>query len=237
MGSVLRCTARMARIALRDRFYARMVPNDFRPKARKQRILSIAFSAVQSWDLPAGDYLEFGVYEGKSFIYAYKLAEQMGLEMHFYAFDSFEGLPLVRGRDAEYGTFEQGQYACDEARFRQNLKKAGVDMSRVTIVPGFYDQVLNSETKSRLRIKRAAVVFIDCDLYESTVSVLRFISGYLTNGSILIFDDWFCFGADPTGGELGATREWLEQNRHIRLVEYYKFGVSGISFIVQIDEA
>jgi len=154
--------------------------------------------------------------------------------MYFYAFDSFEGLPEVTGKDKDYSLYRKGDYACDEGSFRQILAANGVDLDAVTIVPGFYENTLNKETKKNLNIKRAAIVWIDCDIYESTKYVLDFITDYLTMGSFIIFDDWFCFGADPNAGEMRATREWLEKNPQIRLLEYHKFGVSGQSFIVQI---
>ena len=98
------------------------------------------------------------------------------------------------------------------------------------------DRVLTDELKTCLPIKRAAVVWIDCDLYASTVPVLDFITGYLTTGSFIAFDDWFSFGADPDAGEMRATNEWLSRNPSIQLVEYHKFHTAGISFLVQKND-
>lgn len=103
-------------------------------------------------------------------------------------------------------------------------------------MPGFYDKVLTDELKKRLPIKRAAIVWIDCDLYNSTVPVLDFVTHYLTTGSFLVFDDWFSFGANPEAGEMRATNEWLARNPNITLVEYHKFHTAGILFIVQKHE-
>ena len=66
-------------------------------------------------------------------------------------------------------------------------------MNRVKIIPGWYSEVLNENTKKKLQIKKAAIVYVDCDLYESTVPVLDFITDYPVDGSILIFDDWNSF--------------------------------------------
>lgn len=205
------------------------------PRDHKEEIMRIFMRAVKWWDLPPGDYLEFGVYRGRSFIYAYKHAQRCNLNMHFYAFDSFQGLPEVRGQDTEYSGLRQGDYSCDEEFFRKALADNNVDPNRVTIVPGFYDETLNEKTKKKLNLKRAAIVWIDCDIYESTRPVLNFVTDYLTTGSIIAFDDWFLFGADPTAGEMRAATEWLDKNRHIRLVEYKQFGLFGQSFIVQVD--
>jgi len=202
----------------------------------KEEIMEAFMRAVKWWDLPPGDYLEFGVYQGRSFIHACKQARRWNLKMHFYAFDSFEGLPEVRGKDNAYSVLRQGDYACDEETFRKILCENNIDLDAVTIVPGFYRNTLTEKTKRQLNLNRAAIVWIDCDIYESTKPVLDFITDHLTTGSIIAFDDWFLFGADPNAGEMRAAREWLEKNRNIRLVEYKQFGLFGQSFIVQIEK-
>jgi O-methyltransferase len=205
------------------------------PRDHKEDIMRTFMRAVKWWDLPPGDYLEFGVYRGRSFIYAYKQAQLCNLNMHFYAFDSFEGLPEVTGHDKEFSGLCRGDYSCDEESFKQALAEHNVDLNAVTVVPGFYDETLNEKTKRQLNLKRAAIVWIDCDIYESTKPVLDFITDYLTTGSLIAFDDWFLFGADPNAGEMRAAREWLDKNKHIRLVEYRQFGLFGQSFIVQVE--
>lgn len=204
----------------------------------KWQILNMIMRSIRSWELPPGDYLEFGVYRGLSFKHAYELARRYELGfMDFFAFDSFEGLPADIGvSERKYDHFFEGQFSCSEDEFRRILDEAGVDLERVTLVPGFYDQVLTSTLKERLPIKRAAVVWIDCDLYASTVPVLDFVTDYLGTGSFLVFDDWFSFGADPGAGEMRATIEWQERNPNITLVEYQKFHSAGISFLVQKND-
>ena len=196
--------------------------------------MQLMFKTLTSQKLKEGDYLEFGVWQGNSMVNAYKCAVECGLhDMKFYAFDSFEGLPDFSGRDAEYNRFTKGQYCCSEDKFRENLVNAGVDMSKVVIVPGFYNETLGDELKQSLDINRAAVIWVDCDLYESTVPVLNFIKDYINSGTVIAFDDWFTFNADPHAGEYRAVREWLELNKNITL-EYYKdFGRSGRIFFVQ----
>ncbi len=206
------------------------------PRDHKEEIMGTFMQALTWWDLPPGDYLEFGVYRGRSFIYAYEQAKRFNLNMHFYAFDSFQGLPQVRGHDKKYSRLSQGDYSCDEKSFKKILVENNIDLNAVTIVPGFYDVTLKEKTKEELNLRRAAIVWIDCDVYESTKPVLDFITDYLTAGSIIAFDDWLLFCGDPNAGEMRAAREWLEKNRHIRLVEFKQFGLFGQSFIVQIED-
>ncbi len=188
----------------------------------------VAFSQLE------GDYLEFGVYEGGTFVTAFHFAQRNKLDaMKFYAFDSFAGLPEIRGMDAEgVRQFQQGEYACDVDRFKRVVSRKGVDLGKVEVVPGWYDEVLNEETKRELPLKAASIVCIDCNLYESTVPVLNFVTDYLQDGTILIFDDWFCFRGHPDRGQRKAFTEWLDKTPSITATEFHRFGWNGNSFII-----
>lgn len=201
----------------------------------KWQILNKVMRSIRSWNLPQGDYLEFGLYQGMSFIHAYNLAKSYGNDfMRFYGFDSFQGLPdEVTKPERKYDHFYPGQFGCSEKEFRQILANSGVDFAKIGLIAGFFGETLNDELKKALPIRRAAVVWIDVDLYSSTIPVLDFVTDYLTTGSFLIFDDWFSFGADPNAGELRATRELLARHPGIELAEYHKFHTAGMSFLVQ----
>ena len=199
------------------------------PINKKDEMLRVAFPAVTSWRVE-GEYFEFGVYEGRAMIAAYQNALRTNRRFHFFAFDSFEGLPSSgEGGDK----FPEGKYACSQDRFLQNLHNAGVDRSLVTCISGFFDKSLTAELQEQLTGHKAAIVWVDCDLYESTVPVLEFIVPFLQTGTIICFDDWFSYGGNPMKGEIRATREWLEKNPNIALTHYRDFGISGRSFVVQ----
>jgi len=182
-----------------------------------------------------GDYLEFGVFQGTTFIHAYKQMSPHFRDMKFIAFDSFEGLPAPEGIDAanDYSShFYEGQFSCTEQEFVKNLKRHRVDMEKVRIVGGWFDKTLLPEKAKEYGVNKIAVVWIDCDLYESTVPALRFITTHLTTGSVVIFDDWRCFRNHPEFGEQRACREWLRANPAIRMQELFSFGWHGIAFTV-----
>jgi hypothetical protein len=189
----------------------------------------VAFSRLE------GDYFEFGVFEGRSFITAYHLAQAYGLNsMNFYAFDSFQGLPEIEGIDAEgFRHFKKGEFASKLDRFVENISKNAIDLSKVKVIPGWYEDVLNDETKDTLPTTRAAIIYVDCDLYKSARAVLNFITDYVQEGTIIMFDDWFCFRGNPDRGEQRAFREWLEENSSIGAIEYQRFDWQGNSFIIQ----
>jgi hypothetical protein len=54
----------------------------------------------------------------------------------------------------------------------------------------------------------------------------------LQYGTLLLFDDWFAFLADPNAGQQRAFREWLEKNPQLRAVELMRFGWCGNSFVI-----
>jgi O-methyltransferase len=218
---------------------------NFLAYSEREQIFQISMDFVSRSELD-GDYLEFGVCEGNTFVTAFHCAKRSNAVNHkkntmnsmmFYAFDSFEGLPEIKGIDAKgYRCFNKGEYFCSLDKFVKIISGKGVDMTKVITVPGWYDEVLNDATKKKLPLKKASIIFIDCDLYESTVSVLEFITDYLQNGTILIFDDYYCYRGDPNYGEQRAFREWLERNPTIKAIEYRKFGWHGNSFIINISK-
>jgi O-methyltransferase len=207
-----------------------------------------AAASFLAWNQIEGDYLEFGVYQGDSFATAYRaILNQRRLHAsflgnspqsnghsrpRFFAFDSFSGLPQEPG--ARHADYAPGAYACSQDKFIRNIERRGVDLKDVVVVPGLYDRTLNEETKERYGLRRAALVMIDCDLYESTVPVLEFLTDLVDQGTILIFHDWFRFRGSPKCGEQRACREWQERNPHLELIEYWREGPQAVSFLTSL---
>ncbi|MEA2177141.1 MAG: O-methyltransferase [Solirubrobacteraceae bacterium] len=188
------------------------------------RMLNQAFGYVRNERI-AGDYAEFGVLEGRTFVEAWYAAQRHGLgHVGFHAYDSFAGLPEVEGVDAG-GPFSRGEFASPRSVF--DRVTSPVPSSRMTVTEGFYDRTLPGADK-----RPDAVAWIDCDLYESTVPVLDFLTDQLQDGSVLIFDDWFCFHGRPDRGEQRACGEWLAAHPEISLVPYRDFHWAGRSFLV-----
>lgn len=182
-----------------------------------------------------GDYLEFGVFRGALFIHAYKWLAPQFKSMRFIAFDSFEGLPEPQGIDNlnHYSSnYHPHEFACSKEQFLKNLKKTKINLRRIKIIKGWFNETLTAKQAKTYGIKRIAAVWIDCDLYESTVPVLKFITPYITCGTVIVFDDWHSFRNDPNRGEQRACRQWLKRNPKIKLAELFTFGYGGIAFTV-----
>lgn len=215
--------------------YSRMfagLRNTFDYSAREQ-MLRTALEFAE-WSRLEGDYLEFGVWQGRTFAAAYYFAARYGLDsMRFYAFDSFQGLPKVAAEDSNGSAeFQSGDYQWNRRDFETNLDRWRVPRNRVEIVPGWFSDTLNAKLTESLPLQKAAIVWVDCDLYESTVPVLEFLERYVQDGTVLIFDDWFCFRADPKRGEQKAFAQWLGHNPELRATPFHHFGWHGASFIL-----
>ena len=198
------------------------------------RMLNLAFSYIRD-EKVQGDYHEFGVARGRTFIAAFHLTKKYKLPMNFFAYDSFKGFPKPEGRDAEFERFSQGEASWPQQLFENNLKKKKVDSNRVKIIPGWFKESLKSNyCAGKTTGSNIAIAWIDCDMYSSTKPVLDFIYPRLKQGSILVFDDWYCYRGDPTKGEQGATNEWLLSHPSIQLIQFRKFAIVGNSFIVNL---
>src|SRR6202034_4517953 len=98
-----------------------------------------------------------------------------------------------------------------------------------------YEKTLPPALKQELGIQKASIVLIDCDLYESTVPVLNFVTDFIQTGTVLIFDDWYSYKGRLDRGEAKAFVEWLKLNPRIQANEYHKCGRTMMSFILQVD--
>lgn len=191
----------------------------------------------------AGDYCEFGVFRGDTFKLSLRAARNSfrtspsgNFQGRFLAFDSFQGLPDAQSLSEEGNIFKKGEYACSRDLFLRRIQSA-VGNSEVRVVEGWFKDKLTESTRKELHLEKIAVAYIDCDLYESTSSVLEFITPAIATGTILIFDDWFMMQGSMKRGEAKAAEEWLKKNPSIRLVPYQKCGIGGMIFIVNISDS
>src|SRR5688572_1942537 len=83
--------------------------------------------AVEAKTTQQGDYYEFGVFKGHTFLHAQLAARELGLDgMRFFGFDSFQGLPPARGVDlTKEEHFYAGQFACSLDRVKNELTRRG----------------------------------------------------------------------------------------------------------------
>jgi len=178
-----------------------------------------------------GVYAEFGCHEIKTFRFALNTLGQYRRPnkiSHFYAFDSFEGMPEPEGIDKQK-IWRKGMNHTTLERFKAVCKK---DLHRITATKGFFcDSLPGFNWNAGHKI---ACAYIDVDYYSSTREVLNFITGKLQHGAIIGFDDWNCYYGDPSRGMRKAFTEWsLSLSGIARLEPYLPISWGGQSFIYQ----
>lgn len=187
-----------------------------------------------------GDYYEFGCHRGRTFRMALTEARRHHMKsMKFLAFDSFQGLPEIENdlgvtRDRNY---TPGALSTSEETFLKMIREHGIYTQNCRTYKGFYKASLTNELQASLLKEgsRVSIVNIDCDLYESTVPVLKFIDPLLQEGSVLYIDDYFAsYKGSPKKGPAGAFGEYCESSR-FRFIQYQQVGWQGRSFIAYVD--
>jgi O-methyltransferase len=201
-----------------------------RDNHRYDDIIRLAYQFLSS-NKVEGDYLEFGAYRGRTFSSAWRAITRAQRPDHLYVFDSFEGLPAAAGVDS--GTiFVEGRYAMSLEAFQDIAGKIGCPASRYTCVKGFYSDSLTEALRARLPLRKAGLIYVDCDLYVSTRDALEWCYPYLQTGTVICFDDYFTFSGDSNKGEQLALREFAARHRDLTFVDWHFYGWHGKSFIV-----
>lgn len=163
-----------------------------------QRLAMVVAATRLTNDLE-GDVIEFGTFRGGTAgLILQNLTE--GKVMHVS--DSFKGMPDVSSRDNFHN---EGDFAeTDEETVVQGLAQLGGNfMPHV----GFFSHTIPAMEK--FGPHRLAFAHIDADLYESVYEALEFCYPRMTNGGVMILDDYgapSCLGAKQAADEFFAER-------------------------------
>jgi hypothetical protein len=197
-------------------------------QAQRQHIF-MSIARFQHINRPVpGYYFEFGCHSASTMRMAWD-SQRWLFDLTYVGFDSFEGLPEI-GQIDRQAIWAKGKLATAEDEFIRRCVQHGIPPGRLLTVRGFYNESLTPQLAARLLPTKAAIIYVDCDLYESTVPVLKFIKDFLQPGTVLVFDDWNCFIGDPERGERRAFREFCEANPTLLFEEFVSTGMQK-SFI------
>lgn len=133
------------------------------------------FSLVQNTAKVPGDIAEVGVYTGGS---AKIICEAKG-DRQLHLFDTFEGLPEVS--DVDDPDFYKNQYMCSLEQV-QNYLQGYPNV--------FFYKGLFPASSGPVADRRFSFVHLDVDLYESTLSSLKFFYPRLSRGGVLLSHDY-----------------------------------------------
>ena len=205
-----------------------------RPRLVREAELLEVYTAALTMLAPSGeigDYLEFGVYNGTALATMHKALRATGhARSRLIGFDSFEGLPAFAATDSG-GHWSPGEFASSLEFATRVLDYERVDWSRVTLVKGYFADTCTPEQREVLQLRRASVVMVDCDLYQSTVEALAFAGPVLAERAVILFDDWYPL-ADRGMGERRAFEEWLAAEPGVTATEWRTFKPYGKAFLV-----
>jgi O-methyltransferase len=219
----------------------KLIPGTIKDKIRsviRPGSIDIAIRFV-CWNYVPGDYLEFGCYSGVTFSHAYQMFQTTRKELidrlsgkdkeiyqeakpRFFAFDSFEGLPEAQEVDDNPYLpkhWKKSSFSMSQKQFEKTLHRKGISGDDVIIVKGWYNDTLTDDTKKQYNLRRASVVHIDCNYYESAILALNFITDLINDGTVIVFDDYNFFRGSPKYGQRAAFLEWLSKNPHIKATE------------------
>ncbi len=137
-----------------------------------------------------GCIVECGVWRGGM---SAGMADMLGDERYYYLFDSFEGLPSAKSNDGksalEWQKNKEGSYFFNNCKAEQSYANRAMDLSdslKFEIVKGWFNETIpNHEFSDKIAILR-----LDGDWYDSTILCLNKLYPLVTNGGIIIIDDY-----------------------------------------------
>lgn len=186
----------------------------------------------------SGDYYEFGCHRCRTFRMALTEARRHLLDkMRFFAFDSFDGLPEPTN-ETSVEIWKKNALTTSEEAFMQMVRDHGIYTDNVTTVKGFYDASLTKQLQREFLDsgRKAALVNIDCDLYESAVPVFAFIEPLLQEGTAIYIDDLFAgHRGNPHKGVPRAFLEWQKKTRW-KVQRHLDVGWWGRSYVVYLEK-
>ena len=183
-----------------------------------------------------GSYLEFGVFTGSSFNYAMKVnkrIEKLGyknMDCEFIGFDSFQGFGDIK-KDDEHPNYKDHVFSVNEGKILRNIEKCAKGQ-KYRIIKGFYKDTIKNKTTKDLKIEKAKIVMIDCDLKEPTTLALEFIKPSFQEGTIILFDDYVFFKGSKDKGEYGAFEDFKKKHPEILFRRIFDYGYGSRAFIV-----
>jgi len=159
-----------------------------------------------------GDIIEFGTFTCESTLF---LASQFP-DRKVFTVDHFKGLEktsksLPSSSDWTEGAFALGHPDYQAGHIPKNIEEAKEKLSRKENIKLILSDVHDLRYPSDYGIMDIAAANIDVDIYEPTVSSLKFLMGCNWREIFIRFDDWHGNEAEYDEHERLAFIEWIEK--------------------------
>jgi hypothetical protein len=201
----------------------------------KTRALKKAFYYAALEALP-GDYVEFGVFEGTSFIAAFendrRLRPRAVPPRAFWGFDSFEGGFKYFDERDRHPFFREGEFTSSYDQACLRVGRHFGKKARWQLVPGYFEHSLAGKTAPDLGIHAIAVALVDCDLGTPARLALDFMRPALQNGTVVVLDDFFAYRGSASAGVAGAFADFQAANPSLQFRRLFDYGHGGQGFVL-----
>jgi hypothetical protein len=182
-----------------------------------------------------GDYLEFGMFEGTSFIAAFETnfnIRMNGLiQRKFWGYDSFSGFKYFNEND-RHPFFREGDFQSNFEKVNNRIKAHFNGRSPFKVTPGYVEETLGGKTPTELGMAKIAVAFIDLDLGGPAKTALDFMKPAFQEGTIIILDDYFSYRGSIKTGVAGAFEIFQSENPQFHFRRLLDYGYGGQAFIL-----
>jgi hypothetical protein len=169
-----------------------------------------------------GDFVECGVWRGGSVLAMILTLQELGVDdRDVYLFDTFEGMTEPTEHDTHEGeppaleTWREaraqdqrpwagmfGEHVFDEDKVRETVESTGYPAQRIRLVKGPVEETIPEHAPDTIALLR-----LDTDWYESTRHELLHLYPRVSDGGVLIIDDY-----GHWDGARRAVDEYFAQN-------------------------
>jgi O-methyltransferase len=201
------------------------------------------FRAIEylNFERVEGDIVECGVFGGVSLAMLAKgqTFDPKGMTRRVVGFDTFQGLPASGEAHARWQAgdcahaFEGHPLAVAGEPVTAGLVRrlfTACELEPPVLYEGRFDAVMPGVIPS---VHPAiALLHVDCDLYESTRDVFAAAAPALQDGTVVLFDDWYHYKANPRMGEARAFHEFLAAHPEWEAVHWTSYATFCNAFML-----
>lgn len=204
-----------------------LVPEDAFSRCVRQAFVKLC---EREYPSELGDYLEFGVARGSSMACVHSVMKAVRADRaRLIGFDSFRGLPDEAGEEG----WVPGEFRSSLMATRRYLASRNVNMERVQLVPGWFRDTLTPMTRADLRLDRASLILIDCDIFSASRDALAFCAAHIQGQAVIMLDDWGAAEERGVMGQREAFEEFLAANPQLQASEMESYSDSARIFHLQ----